>query len=124
LSGDFNVIPEDVDCQNPASWIKNALFRPEPRARYREVQDMGYTDAFCSLHPKEKEQLTFWDYFRQAFEHNREIRIAHFPLSSKVVGRLTSCGSTAVHDPAETVESRSDRSHLGLRMLSNYLVTP
>jgi exodeoxyribonuclease-3 len=91
VGGDFNVIPEDIDCHKPASWINDALFQPEPRARYRSFLDMGYIDAFRSLHPDEKGQFTFWDYFRQAFEHNRGIRIDHFLLSPKLAGRLKSC---------------------------------
>jgi exodeoxyribonuclease-3 len=91
VGGDFNVIPEDIDCHKPASWIGDALFQPEPRARYRDLLELGYTDAFRTLHPGEKGQFTFWDYFRQAFEHNRGIRIDHFLLSPKVVNRLKSC---------------------------------
>ena len=78
VGGDFNVIPEDIDCHKPASWIRDALFQPEPRARYRAMLNLGYTDAFRSLHPGEGGLFTFWDYFRQAFEHNRGIRIDHF----------------------------------------------
>ena len=91
VGGDFNVIPEDIDCHKPASWIHDALFQPEPRARYRALLDLGYTDAFRSLHPGEGSQFTFWDYFRQAFEHNRGIRIDHFLLSPSVADRLQSC---------------------------------
>jgi exodeoxyribonuclease-3 len=91
VGGDFNVIPEDIDCHKPASWIHDALFQPEPRARYRALLDLGYTDAFRSLHPNESGQFTFWDYFRQAFEHNRGIRIDHFLLSPSLAGRLRSC---------------------------------
>jgi exodeoxyribonuclease-3 len=91
VGGDFNVIPENIDCHKPASWIGDALFQPEPRARYRGLLDLGYIDAFRSLHPDEKGQFTFWDYFRQAFEHNRGIRIDHFLLSAKLAGRLKSC---------------------------------
>jgi exodeoxyribonuclease III len=91
VGGDFNVIPEDIDCHKPASWIRDALFQPEPRARYRTLLALGYTDAFRSLHPDEAGQFTFWDYFRQAFEHNRGIRIDHFLLSPKVAERLQSC---------------------------------
>jgi exodeoxyribonuclease III len=91
VGGDFNVIPEDIDCHKPASWIHDALFQPEPRARYRALLDLGYTDAFRSLHPGEGGQFTFWDYFRQAFEHNRGIRIDHFLLSPSVAERLQSC---------------------------------
>ena len=78
IGGDFNVIPEDIDCHKPASWKHDALFQPEPRARYRAMLDMGYTDAFRSLHLDEAGQFTFWDYFRQAFQNNRGIRIDHF----------------------------------------------
>ena len=91
VGGDFNVIPEDIDCHKPASWIHDALFQPEPRARYRALLDLGYTDAFRSLHEGETGQFTFWDYFRQAFEHNRGIRIDHFLLSPDMADRLQSC---------------------------------
>jgi exodeoxyribonuclease-3 len=91
IGGDFNVIPEDIDCRKPSSWIHDALFQPEPRARYRALLALGYTDAFRALHPDEAGQFTFWDYFRQAFEHNRGIRIDHFLLSPKVAERLQSC---------------------------------
>ena len=91
IGGDFNVIPEDIDCHKPSSWIHDALFQPEPRAQYRALLSLGYTDAFRSLHPGESGQFTFWDYFRQAFEHNRGIRIDHFLLSPKLAERLESC---------------------------------
>jgi exodeoxyribonuclease-3 len=91
VGGDFNVIPEDIDCHKPASWVHDALFQPEPRLRFRGLLALGYTDAFRSLHPDEKGQFTFWDYFRQAFEHNRGIRIDHFLLSPTIVDRLKAC---------------------------------
>lgn len=91
VGGDFNVIPEDIDCHKPASWIRDALFQPEPRARYRALLSLGYTDAFRSLHPGQGGQFTFWDYFRQAFEHNRGIRIDHFLLSPALAERLQEC---------------------------------
>ena len=91
VGGDFNVIPEDIDCHKPSSWIHDALFQPEPRERYRAWLELGYTDAFRSLHPGQGGHFTFWDYFRQAFEHNRGIRIDHFLLSPALAGRLESC---------------------------------
>ena len=63
----------------------------QPRARYSALLSLGYTDAFRSLHLGECGQFTFWDYFRQAFEHNRGIRIDHFLLSPSLAGRLKSC---------------------------------
>ncbi|GAC1306112.1 MAG: exodeoxyribonuclease III [Steroidobacteraceae bacterium] len=91
IGGDFNVIPEDIDCHKPSSWVRDALFQPEPRSRYRDMLAMGYIDAFRTLHPGEAGQFTFWDYFRKAFEHNRGIRIDHFLLSPSLRGRLRRC---------------------------------
>ena len=91
IGGDFNVIPEDIDCHKPESWMQDALFQPETRARYRALLAMGYVDAFRSLHPAETGQFTYWDYFRQAFERNRGVRIDHFLISQSVAGRLKSC---------------------------------
>lgn len=91
VAGDFNVIPEDIDCHKPASWMRDALFQPEPRARYRAMLELGYTDAFRSLHPGQGGQFTFWDYFRQAFENNRGIRIDHFLLSPDLGPRAQRC---------------------------------
>ena len=91
IGGDFNVIPEDIDCDKPANWVRDALFQPEPRDRYRAMLAAGYTDAFRALHPDEGGQYTYWDYFRQAFERNRGIRIDHFLLSPSLASRLQSC---------------------------------
>lgn len=91
IGGDFNVIPEDIDCDKPANWVRDALFQPETRARYRAMLGTGYIDAFRTLHPDAHDQFTYWDYFRQAFERNRGIRIDHFLLSPNLAGRLQSC---------------------------------
>lgn len=105
VGGDFNVIPEDIDCHKPASWMGDALFQPEPRARYRGYLELGYVDAFRSLHPQAKGQFTFWDYFRKAFENNRGIRIDHFLLSPQLASRLKSCeidkGPRAMEKPSD-----------------------
>jgi exodeoxyribonuclease-3 len=105
VGGDFNVIPEDIDCHKPSSWMHDALFQPEPRARYRALLEIGYTDAFRFLHPGEGGQFTFWDYFRKAFESNRGIRIDHFLLSPGLKERLESCeidkGPRAMDKPSD-----------------------
>lgn len=91
VGGDFNVIPEDIDCHKPSSWMHDALFQPEPRARYRSMLALGYLDAFRALHPGETGQFTYWDYFRRAFEYNRGIRIDHFLVSPQLVPRIVRC---------------------------------
>ena len=105
VGGDFNVIPEDIDCHKPASWMHDALFQPEPRVRYHALTGLGYTDAFRSLHPGQGGHFTFWDYFRKAFEYNRGIRIDHFLLSPGLAQRLHSCeidkGPRALDKPSD-----------------------
>jgi exodeoxyribonuclease-3 len=91
IGGDFNVIPEDIDCHKPSSWIHDALFQPEVKGRFRAILGLGYVDAFRSLHPDEGGHFTFWDYFRQAFVHNRGIRIDHFLLAPELADALVSC---------------------------------
>lgn len=91
IGGDFNVIPTDIDCHKPASWVKDALFQPETKARYAQMLAMGYVDAFRSLHPDQGGLFTYWDYFRNAFETNRGIRIDHFLISPGLVDRLAGC---------------------------------
>lgn len=91
IGGDFNVIPEDIDCDKPANWVRDALFQPESRDRYRAMLDSGYADAFRTLYPEQTGQFTYWDYFRQAFERNRGIRIDHFLLSPALAARLVGC---------------------------------
>ena len=91
IGGDYNVIPEDIDCDKPENWKRDALFQPAPRDRYRAMLSLGYIDAFRSLHPGLGGQFTYWDYFRQAFERNRGIRIDHFLLSPNLASRLRSC---------------------------------
>lgn len=105
IGGDWNVIPEDIDCDKPANWVRDALFQPEPRSRYRAMLGMGYVDAFRRLHPEEGGQFTYWDYFRQAFERNRGIRIDHFLLSPALAERLVGCaidkGPRAMEKPSD-----------------------
>jgi exodeoxyribonuclease-3 len=75
IGGDFNVIPEDIDCHKPSSWEHDALFQPEPRARYRAMLGMGYTDAFRSLHAGEIGHEWFAIHFEG--QRNGQERRAH-----------------------------------------------
>lgn len=113
IGGDFNVIPENIDCHKPASWMSDALFQPETRACYRSMLALGYIDAFRSLHPDEGGQFTFWDYFRQAFEHNRGIRIDHFLLSPKLIDQLESC---EIDKGPRILQKPSDHTPIVLRL--------
>jgi exodeoxyribonuclease-3 len=91
LTGDFNVMPTELDVYKPERWVKDALFRPETREAFRKLVEQGWTDAIRTLYPKEV-IYTFWDYFRNAYERNAGLRIDHFLLSPQIAGKLKAAG--------------------------------
>jgi exodeoxyribonuclease-3 len=91
LTGDYNVMPTDLDVYKPERWVDDALFRPETRDAFRRLVDQGWTDAIRTLYPEEK-IYTFWDYFRNAYGRNAGLRIDHFLLSPHFKDRLIAAG--------------------------------
>ncbi len=94
ILGDFNVIPEAVDCHDPAVWAADALFLPETRAAYRRITNLGLTDALRSVNA-EPGVYTFWDYQAGAWRQNHGIRIDHVLLTPQAADRLLACGVDA-----------------------------
>jgi len=90
LMGDYNVIPEDIDCYDPKAWAGDALFQPESRASLHRIEYLGYTDAFRACHA-ETHQYTFWDYQAGAWQKDHGIRIDHILLSPQAADRLKAC---------------------------------
>lgn len=91
LAGDYNVMPTEIDVYKPERWVDDALFRPETRAAFQKMIDLGWTDAIRKLYPNDT-IYTFWDYFRNAYGRNAGLRIDHFLLSPALSERLTGAG--------------------------------
>jgi exodeoxyribonuclease-3 len=91
LTGDFNVMPENIDVYKPERWVDDALFRPETRAAFKKLVSQGWTDAIRKLYPEEK-IYTFWDYFRNAYGRDAGLRIDHFLLNPTLAKRLINAG--------------------------------
>jgi exodeoxyribonuclease-3 len=91
LTGDYNVMPTELDVYKPERWLDDALFRPETRAAFKGLVEQGWTDALRTLYPDEK-IYTFWDYFRNAYGRNAGLRIDHFLLSPHFKNRLLHAG--------------------------------
>jgi len=87
LTGDYNVMPTEIDAYKPERWVEDALFRPETRTAFKTLVDQGWTDAIRKLYPNEV-IYTFFDYFRNAYERNAGLRIDHFLLSPQLDKRL------------------------------------
>jgi len=87
LAGDYNVIPHDEDCHNPAAWVDDALTQPESRARLRTLINLGYLDAIRQITPVGP-MYSYWDYQRGAWPKDHGIRIDHLLLSPQAADLL------------------------------------
>ncbi len=90
LAGDYNVIPTDKDVYDPVAWAGDALALPQTRAKFREILNLGYTEAFNLLHP-EGHRYTFWDYQAGAWSRDHGLRIDHLLLSPQAADCLEAC---------------------------------
>jgi exodeoxyribonuclease-3 len=114
LTGDFNVIPTELDAYKPERWVHDALFQPESRLAYKNLLEQGWTDAIRQLYPDDK-IYTYWDYFRQAFKRDAGIRIDHFLLSPQLKSRLVSAG---VDREVRSWEKTSDHAPVWIELAS------
>ncbi|MFA7275702.1 MAG: exodeoxyribonuclease III [Pseudobdellovibrionaceae bacterium] len=87
IGGDFNVIPDEKDCYDPAAWAGDALFSPEARGLFRAMIHQGLVDAYRVI-DHQAGAYTFWDYQAGAWPRNNGIRIDHFLLSPLLADRL------------------------------------
>ena len=70
LAGDYNVIPQAEDVHDPAAWWGDALYRQESLDAFREILNIGLTDALRQADPHGV-RYTFWDYQRGAWPIGR-----------------------------------------------------
>lgn len=91
LAGDYNVMPQAVDCYDPPAWEGDALWHPDSRAAFFTLSHMGYTDALRAIHPHGA-QYSYWDYQRGAWQRDNGIRIDHLMLSPEAAACLNSAG--------------------------------
>ena len=90
VAGDYNVIPQAVDAKFPDKWRNDALFRPESRNRWRQMLNLGYTDALRSM-TGNPGLYTFWDYKAGMWQRDEGIRIDHLLLTPQCTDLLKDC---------------------------------
>lgn len=90
LAGDYNIIPQAEDAKRPEAWREDALHRPESRAAYQRLINLGLTDAFRARN-QAAGQYSFWDYQAGAWNRDDGIRIDHLLLSPAVADMLKDC---------------------------------
>ncbi|MBS1304173.1 exodeoxyribonuclease III [Loktanella sp. SALINAS62] len=90
MAGDYNIIPQAEDASRPAAWRDDALFRPDSRAAWRRILNLGFTEAFRARQ-NGPGHYSFWDYQAGAFDRNDGIRIDHFLLTPQCADLLSDC---------------------------------
>ncbi len=91
LGGDYNLVPGDDDVYDPAKWADDALCKPESRARFRAMLNLGLTEAWKALHPNAAHQYSYWDYVQGRWQKDEGVRIDHLLLSPQAADRLAAC---------------------------------
>jgi len=87
ISGDFNIIPEEMDVHDHTRYLNDALFKIEIRKIFRELLNYGFKDIFRML-KKDKQEYTFWDYMAGSWQKNNGIRIDHFLVSDNLIENI------------------------------------
>ncbi|MDF1670566.1 MAG: exodeoxyribonuclease III [Roseovarius sp.] len=90
MAGDYNIIPQDEDAKRPEVWQEDALARPESRAAWRRIVNLGFTEAFRACH-QGPGHYSFWDYQAGAWNRDDGIRIDHFLLTPQAADHLKDC---------------------------------
>lgn len=90
MAGDYNIIPQEEDAKRPDVWREDALFRPESRAAFRKILNLGFTEAFRAR-TRGPGHYSFWDYQAGAWNRDDGIRIDHFLLSPQCADLLQDC---------------------------------
>ena len=87
ISGDFNVIPDEIDVYDHSRYLNDALYKIEIRKYFRELINYGFKDVFRHL-KKEKQEYTFWDYMAGSWTKNYGMRIDHFLVSNNLLENI------------------------------------
>jgi len=84
ISGDFNIIPDEIDVYDHNKFLDDALYKIEIRKYFRELINYGFKDIFRQL-KKNKQEYTFWDYMAGSWPKNYGMRIDHFLISDNLL---------------------------------------
>ena len=87
ISGDFNIIPEEIDVYDHNRFLNDALYKIEIRKYFRELINYGFKDIFRQL-KRNKQEYTFWDYMAGSWPKNYGMRIDHFLVSDNLLENI------------------------------------
>src|SRR5262249_34944616 len=104
--GDLNVAPEPIDVYHPDKRVNDVDFHIDARNAYKRTLSWGFTDVFRMMYP-DRVQYTYWDYYRNAFDHNWGWRIDHILVTAPLAPR---CRTVEVDLAPRQAPSASDHA--------------
>ena len=90
MAGDYNIIPQAEDAARPDAWREDALFRPDSRAAFRRIVNLGFTEGFRAR-TSGPGHYSFWDYQAGAWNKNDGIRIDHILMTPQCADLMRDC---------------------------------
>ena len=114
IMGDFNIIPQDIDCKSPKKWINDALYDMDARSIFFKILNLGFYDAL-RLKTSNSNIYTQWDYQGGAWQQNEGVRIDHFLLNPLATDKLISFG---IDKYMRTLDRPSDHVPIWITMSS------
>jgi exodeoxyribonuclease-3 len=90
MAGDYNIIPQAEDAARPDAWRQDALFRPDSRAAFRRIVNLGFTEGFRAR-TSGPGHYSFWDYQAGAWNKNDGIRIDHILMTPQCADLMRDC---------------------------------
>lgn len=109
--GDLNCAPGPIDVAHPERNLNDPCFHIDARKEYKKTVEGRFIDVYRMKYPK-KVQYTFWDFFRNAYEHNRGWRIDHILATPELAKK---CTKVVVDVGPREVPSPSDHTFVWAR---------
>jgi exodeoxyribonuclease-3 len=100
LTGDFNIVREDVDACDLKSVKNKPCYFPEEHVLFEKlIAEENLVDAYRALNPMDKEHFdskrkgifSVWSYSYKTRENNQGFRIDYFLMSESLMPNVISC---------------------------------
>lgn len=91
IGGDFNVAITDQDIWNPKNYLGSSISAPAAREIMQAWLDMGWTDAWRTIHPDEVGYTWYGYRGRDTVGNNQGLRLDYFMANKSAAKLITAC---------------------------------
>ena len=91
IGGDFNVAITDNDIWNPKNYLGSSISAPDARAIMQQWLDMGWTDAWRTLHPNDIDYTWYGYRGRDTVGNKQGLRLDYFLCNKHAAKMVKNC---------------------------------